>query len=254
MKSLYDNDKELEELFGKWLDDNFYEELVKRDLILGWYRVNGEKLQKDGEDTIIITNKREEIIIDEKATLHYINANLPTFACELKNQQSGAKGWIINNNLKTEYYLLAWPNGSDVPKTANDFYHSDVMLISKKDVLDIIRDSGIDINNIDDFIDSHIKKLNKDNNKVNIAYGVDLNVNFNLAERPINLVIRREVLEKKALIYNAFGDVKCDRCGAMMTLRSGNKGLFYGCTNYPNCINTKKYEPLDLSIFEGKFK
>ena len=62
MKSKYYSDKILEEEFAKFLDKDFYEELAKRELILGWYRVNGEELQKRGKDVIIITNSSKEII------------------------------------------------------------------------------------------------------------------------------------------------------------------------------------------------
>ena len=61
-KSKYHDDKFLEETFAKWLDENFYDELAKQELILGWYRVNGEKLQKQGKDVIIIKTVNEEMV------------------------------------------------------------------------------------------------------------------------------------------------------------------------------------------------
>ncbi len=34
-------------------------------------------------------------------------------------------------------------------------------------------------------------------------------------------------------------DVKCDKCGAPMTINSGKFGAYYACTNYPKCTNIK---------------
>ena len=254
MKSIYDKDKILEEKFAKWLDDNFYEELAKRELILGWYRVNGEKLQKEGKDTIIITNAGNEVVIDEKATLHYINKDIPTFAFELKNQSSGAKGWLINNSLKTDYYLLAWPSGNDKIISSEDFLYSDIMIIGKNDILSLLTDNRVDISNIDAFINENLKHVSEEHNKFEIAPGISFNVNYSLAERPINIVIRRDKLVEKAIMNATIGTPKCDKCGKPMLLREGKYGQFYGCTNYPDCKNTKQYFDIDTSLLEKAFK
>ena len=34
-------------------------------------------------------------------------------------------------------------------------------------------------------------------------------------------------------------DVKCDKCGAPMIIKSGRYGNYYACSNYPNCKNIK---------------
>ena len=36
-------------------------------------------------------------------------------------------------------------------------------------------------------------------------------------------------------------DKDCPSCGSKMKLRSGRYGYFYGCTNFPKCKNTEKY-------------
>jgi len=33
----------------------------------------------------------------------------------------------------------------------------------------------------------------------------------------------------------------CDECGSIMIIREGEYGKFYGCTRYPDCSNTVKY-------------
>jgi len=46
----------------------------------------------------------------------------------------------------------------------------------------------------------------------------------------------------KARIPDEESDVVCDKCGAMMVIRSGKFGKFLACPNYPTCKNTKPLE------------
>jgi DNA topoisomerase-1 len=34
----------------------------------------------------------------------------------------------------------------------------------------------------------------------------------------------------------------CPKCGSVMYIREGKYGKFLGCSNYPNCTQTKKYD------------
>ncbi len=36
-------------------------------------------------------------------------------------------------------------------------------------------------------------------------------------------------------------DIKCDKCGAEMVIKLGKRGEFLGCSNYPQCKNTKDF-------------
>lgn len=60
---------------------------------------------------VVASNTRKSYYIDEKAQLYYINESLPTFAFEVDSMQKEAyrKGWLINEKLITDYYLLIWP-------------------------------------------------------------------------------------------------------------------------------------------------
>ena len=37
-------------------------------------------------------------------------------------------------------------------------------------------------------------------------------------------------------------DIKCDKCGSMMLLRTGRFGKYLACSNYPECKNIKSYD------------
>lgn len=243
-KSKYQEDKLLAETFAKWLDENFYDELAKQELILGWYRVNGEKLQKQGQDVIIVKTVNEEMVIDEKAALQYINKNISTFAFEIKNQNSGAKGWLYNDSLKTEYYLLAWPNskvdgnGEMCVNDYSDFLNSEVMLINKKAIIELLEENNLSEVIINQKINDYITKSNKNNNRFELAKGIKLNFNFTLYEKPINIIINKELLKSKAIFYDVVGMI-CPHCGNQLRKRKGQHGEFIGCSNYPNCKYTR---------------
>ncbi len=48
--------------------------------------------------------------------------------------------------------------------------------------------------------------------------------------------------EKKEIkrMKEEFGSKKCSECGSEMKLKQGRYGMFWGCTNYPDCKNTEK--------------
>ncbi len=201
MISKFLNDKKLEELFSQFLDENFYEKLVKEQLILDWYRVNEEELQKQGKDVILVVSATEEKIIDEKATLHYINKDIPTFAFEIINQQSGKIGWLFDDEKETEYYLLAWPNGNEINERKVDFISSKILLIKRINVIKLLEEHGLDKVKIFELTRKYSDIATPCCNKFTLADGVKLNFNFRLHERPINLVISRRLLIEKSDFY-----------------------------------------------------
>lgn len=82
-RSKYDEDKRKEELFAKWLDKYYYSTKIPPSKKIT--RIYDEKLQKVGIDVIVESGRGNIFYIDEKATLHYINKNIPTFAFEILN-------------------------------------------------------------------------------------------------------------------------------------------------------------------------
>lgn len=46
----------------------------------------------------------------------------------------------------------------------------------------------------------------------------------------------------KSKVPDEVSDVPCDKCGAMMVIRTGRFGKFLACPNYPTCKNTKPLE------------
>lgn len=200
MASQFDEDIRKERLFGEWLAAHFYPHL---SMINGCYisaieRCEDETLQKRGVDVIITTDWGDEIYVDEKAALHYINQDLPTFSFEIKNARSGAQGWLYNRSYITDYYLLAWPNATDITiPDLNAFTKSEVMLIRREAVIQMLRDKGI----TQDSVGQKIRECygnRYETNKIVLCDGIQLNFNLTLYEQPINLIIRKKLLSRYA--------------------------------------------------------
>lgn len=47
-------------------------------------------------------------------------------------------------------------------------------------------------------------------------------------------------------------DVKCDKCGANMVIKTGRYGKFLACPNFPKCKNTKPLEEIDSGRTDGQ--
>lgn len=195
-KSKFYEDKRKEELFGIWLDNHFYIKIAEKYKRIT--RNTNEALQKKGVDVIIETKAGEKIYIDEKATLQYINKRIPTFAFEIKNSTSGAQGWLYNPEYITDYYLLAWPNAIDdnIPNFES-FIDTEIMSIKRKNVIQLLADNGFTENKILNLVAIYKKQLTE-RNRFEIAPGITINFNLFLAERPINVVIKKDLLKQYA--------------------------------------------------------
>lgn len=93
---------------GKFLDKYFYSELTNNDC--SFNRVHDKSLQLKGIDVICEQKNGRIFYLDEKAQVHYINKNLPTFAFEVDSIQRGhlTQGWFLNPRYETTHYVLTW--------------------------------------------------------------------------------------------------------------------------------------------------
>lgn len=203
VKSSYNEDKRKEELFAKWLDKHFYPTKERRSKKIT--RIYDEKIQKLGIDVIAEHIEGGIFCIDEKATLHYINQNIPTFAFEILNSTSGRKGWLFNPDYKTNCYLLAWPFANDLIILNEDsFTKAYIVLIARKRVIELLKDNGLTEKTILDYVNKYKNQVTSSKNKFKINKDISLNFNTTLAERPINIVIHRSLLERYAIQYGMY--------------------------------------------------
>ena len=109
--SSFENDLRIEHEVAKYLDANLY----CSPLFSEFNRTPGDAAQKKGCDIVLSSDEfgLQSAIVDEKATIHYINQDISTFAFELsfksKNNNERVPGWFLDDRKKTEAYVLIWP-------------------------------------------------------------------------------------------------------------------------------------------------
>ena len=201
MKSKYYEDNRLEELFGEWLDKHFY---ATNPITINArvQRINDAKLQKKGAD-VVVQNSNSKLIIDEKATLHYIGKSIPTFAFELLNRTSGAQGWLFNSSYLTTHYLLAWPNAVNPNSILNseDYSDADVMLIERAALIEMLAQTGLTEEALVEKVSFYSPRVSRENFKFELVPGINLFFTEWLAEKPVNIVIRKNILDTIAVFH-----------------------------------------------------
>ena len=137
---------------------------------------------------------------DIKVDVKSIASQLPTFCFEISgNVNTSQKGWLINPDVETEYYLM----------TQNNVASTEAMLIKKETLKKEIERHLGDLEVLVDKIrayEIHQKsaarfnekgELVKNRNRMNI-YPV---LSCGLYEQPINIVVRKEVLKELAIMH-----------------------------------------------------
>jgi len=97
----YKSDLNQEQILSTYLDS------VYSKLNLKFKRIHDLTQQHQGID-LILTHNSNEYRIDEKAQLHYLNKDLPTFTFEISYLKDGLEkaGWLFDTSKKTNFYFL----------------------------------------------------------------------------------------------------------------------------------------------------
>ena len=100
--SAFETDLNQEQILSAYLDGVYK---VKK---IAFERIFDIEKQHQGIDLIIKYNSTK-YYVDEKAQLHYLNKDLPTFTFELSYLNKNKKlkeGWLFDKNKLTQYYFL----------------------------------------------------------------------------------------------------------------------------------------------------
>lgn len=186
---------------ASFLDKNFYPNLKKiRDVV----RVTSIDEQLDGID-VRFSNNGNKFLVDEKAALHYVDVNLPTFAFELNYINSAGKlsnGWLFDEKKKTTHYLLVWIKTKDSTKNLADISELEVLLISKEKVNEILIENKLDREKIKEKSNTLREKNIGSTKSTSENMGeFKLFYSGHLSEKPINIVINKKLLKTKSSIY-----------------------------------------------------
>lgn len=87
--------------------------LYTKDIFSRSVRTDNVSSQINGSDIVLTIPSLgiKDAVVDEKASIYYINKDLRTFVLEvsfLNRNLLCSDGWFVNDSLSTEYYLMQW--------------------------------------------------------------------------------------------------------------------------------------------------
>ena len=154
--------------------------------------------QINGSDIIVSIPSLgiSDAVVDEKASIYYINKNLPTFVLELSfinKVKTESLGWFLKDDLSTEYYLFQWIK-ADVEKpfdvTSEKITEIECVLVSKKKLREYFDKQGYSVDKLKSISDAIRKNgviPQTGTNDFKFCY------TETFAEKPINIVLRKDV-------------------------------------------------------------
>lgn len=226
--SVRDLDHAVEQEVHQYMVEHFY----NQHFVLA-KSTNNKAQQLSGSDVVASSQRYglQNNVIDEKSASHHVNNDkLSTFAFELDSFQKDSngkytlkrRGWFLNNNTKTDYYLLMWPKAKNVAWLKfpsgifpyfekNDISCIEYCLISRKSLLDYLEVNGFSTKilelranwirkDFDDDLDNHKEDRGfrkcyhgyKDSSPTDSIF--NFFYSFRLNEKPVNLLISKQTL------------------------------------------------------------
>jgi len=175
--------------------DSYYQKHLKH---YSFERVQHRKKQLQGIDLILKDKSSEnEFFVDEKAQLDYINESLPTFAFELfyNKNEIQKQGWLFDVAKKTHFYALVTSIYSD---EENVFTSCNITWVNREKLILRLHELGLNQNSLKkvclDYTECHGKLILKQLNPRTEGYLFFSNTNK--AEKPVNLILKLDFLEK----------------------------------------------------------
>lgn len=194
-------DMKIESNIAQFLDKNFWSKFPH-----GYKRQTEKKYQFSGIDVTLVNQHQLSVHFDEKAKIYgCLNSVLqyPSFEISFLNRaQQVQDGWFCQN-LSTDYYayigVYASTNKIDDLSCSSVISACDMLWVKKTDVVDYIQ-QHIDLSSLQEDaqglrIDGDAQNLDKHRKRYQGA-NFWLTYSRTLFERPVNLVIPRERLEK----------------------------------------------------------
>lgn len=200
-----EDDHSAEAQLNIFLDKYLYARFPTGNSFSAIRRTQDKSEQLSGVDVEFTGTDGRVYFVDEKAQLHYLNQNLPTFAFELLSYQKGydTVGWLCNEKLKTDFYMLIWPFATqDSYKgiTHNQFTRVDCLLIQKQKLLKMLDAKGLTVERMME--DAYEIRRNGKTGKITIP-GIRgiyyyASQSYKYKEAPINIVISKQLLKALA--------------------------------------------------------
>lgn len=185
------------DIVGQLFDESLYPQYFPQTR-----RIFEKSMQKEGIDVIATTPEGQEILIDEKVSVAYLNDPPNHFWFEvsyLDSEQSQRVGWFMNKELKTEMYVLGFihkstPEAEENLSSHKQLLHTEVLFIPKGKILHYLNEIGIGLNKIRQAnqtlrFQPHMKCV-----RLGANGRVWVSRSDRYSECPINLMIGKEIL------------------------------------------------------------
>jgi len=175
--------------------DHYYKTCLKHS---SFERITDLKLQKAGVDLILTDHRNnKEYYVDEKAQLDYVNESLPTFAFELfyRKNRKIREGWFLDATKKTHFYALVTSIFSDEKDT---FTSCNITFVNREKLMVHLSQRGLTQKFLREISMVH-KNLHGKMELKEIHPKKEGYLFFstqNKAEKPINLILKLDFLER----------------------------------------------------------
>ena len=195
--SFFKRDLKKEQLLGIYLDELY------NKIGLSLTRVTDLNSQLKGID-LVYTHHGNDVFIDEKAQLDYLNNDLPTFTFELSYLKNDVKkiGWFLDDTKSTtHYFLITGIYANSKSNLSKGIKKCKITSVNRKKLNEYLASIGLSNKKLI----TYDKDIRASNTKKNKTYITELD-NRNqgclyyspqLSEKPINLQLRLEFLIQK---------------------------------------------------------
>ena len=187
-------DMEAERELAKYLDKHLY----TNGMFTRAERTDNAATQMGGSDIVVSIPSLniQDAIVDEKASIYYINKDLRTFVLEISFLNRGyqiQEGWFVNEQLSTQYYLMQWikANVADSWQVKeNNITEIECVLVSKAKLKAYFESEGYDKTRLLQLA----QEMRLRNQTMLAPSGKPYRFYFTqkLAEKPVNILLNKE--------------------------------------------------------------
>ncbi|MBQ8806022.1 MAG: hypothetical protein IJZ68_06015 [Bacteroidaceae bacterium] len=170
--------------------------------------VDDTDMQGKGVDFKCDSNTTKDMLVDVKAmsSKKYINDPRPTYSLEVSTYNRNGDeitGWFFSAESMTEYYTFVWIHDAKVDsngriRTAEDINKVEVMTVDAHALQDYIDDVLYD-NDMDDIFQIAQSMRWREEQKITVCPGICWRHSSHLPEKPVNLVVHKDILQRFAL-------------------------------------------------------
>jgi len=199
--SSFKSDLSQEQILSTYLDKLYAQKN------LTFERISDLDRQHQGIDVVMTVNS-QEYVIDEKAQLHYINSDLPTFTFELSYLKKSVlkEGWLFDPKKQTDYYFLITSiflkNNKTALESDNDIETLKITSVNRKKLIQHLSVLGLNKRRLFDYDSDFRKKKSFSKNVISeLKPSLEGLIYFtqHLPEKPMNLQLRLNYLIEKGV-------------------------------------------------------